>query len=292
MNALSPPDLEFRLGKQIGKTAEFDIYACELPDDRACILKRAVSKKDNGLLDREAYLLRSMHEEALALEDKYAKSPRKKKGKMNYQLVFPNLVASFADPKQGGRMTNIMSFSGICSDISELVPLGHLASREHVYIDRRTSGWILGKLLKLLVFAHNQGIYLGDKLTSDNVLINREQHYVAMFDWSGLSADSSNEFDAMAVTEDVNMSAEIVIQALGGDIESSTIPGSEKRVPRLLADMPEKEKYAIDEYQDAVYELYSGFYESPMDAHTEFYSVVYRIWPRGFHPFTTVPIGR
>lgn len=275
MNTTDPGHIGYRLGALLGSTEEFEIYACEVEGHKACILKLAVTPANNGLLDREALLLRTLTEAAERLELGFGE---RCKGKdwLNYQFVFPRLLDSFIVPIAGDRRVNIMSLSEICSDISELVPLGHIASRDHQRVDPKTSAWILGKLLKTLVFAHSLGIALVGEINGDNILVNRDEHFVCIFDWSG-ALEGPSAVDDEAACVDISLVAIEVIEALGGD--------------RRLETLPESEQLEGNGYAEFIFGLANGVEHSAIEAHRKHYELVRAIWPRGFHPFTAYPVN-
>ena len=272
-----PTGVRYDVIKPLGKTEQFSMHACMLPDGQEAILKIVTDAGDNDLLDREAFLLKSLHSEALELEVAYDEVKKKgSKAKLNYQFAFPQVIESFVIPEQGDRRANILSFANICKELGELVPLEHLRTRAGLRIDPRTSAWILGKLLKIIAFAHNQGIVLGDKITGENILLNKEEHFVALFDWSGLTA-TGESVEVGFVRLDIRAAAEAVITAMGGDFE--------------LRKLPVHEDLVDNGYEEFVFNLMNGDYTSADDAHQEYYKLVRAIWPRGFHTFTAYPVS-
>lgn len=264
------------VGEKLGETEQFRMYKCELAKGKVGILKIATSIAFNGILDREAYILGMLRDEAIRYEKAFAEENPGTKQVLNYQVCFPNLVESFIAEDQGGRRINILDFVLIDDDLSRWVPIAHIASRDHVRVDPRTSAWIIGKLLKLLAFAHDQGVSIG-QLTGENILIERDQHFVAIFDWSQatpgvepLSAEITSKEVAQAATE--------VILALGGD--------------PLTGILPKNEQLVDDRYATYLHQLSLGKKSNAFSAHREFYKLIRSLWPREFHPFTTYNLER
>ncbi|HEU5114525.1 MAG TPA: hypothetical protein VFT82_02035, partial [Candidatus Paceibacterota bacterium] len=246
MNIVSPKGSEYGVGELLGETEEFRLYECVLPDGSPGILKIATTPGHNGVLDREAFILDILRKEAVAVEAEYARVKPDSKKKLNYAFNFPSLVESFISPEQEGRRVLIVHFHEISKELADLAPLGHLASREHVRVDARTSAWILGKLLKILVFAHSLGITFVT-IDGDNILINREEHYVALFDWSKAIRTSRGQRPPSAATRgDIESVAREVVLALGGNPATATIPDD--------PDLP-------DEYRDIVLSIANGGFE-------------------------------
>lgn len=270
MNITSPTGAEYTVAEDpIAETSEFRLYICTLPQGGQGLLKVAVAVEHNHELDREAFVLRSMMESAQEVETEYqATGP--KGGRLNYQFCFPHIVESFVLDEQGGRRVNIMSFSEIVkNDLVELVPLEHLRSEDHVRIDPKTSAWIMGKMLKFLVFTHSIGV-LVNNLSGTNILINRDGHYVAVFDW--LSAKMTDEIDPDDRSNEISMIATEVVLALNGDPETGEIPADDQ--------LPD------DRYANLLKQFINGVYDDALEAHRAFYELIERLWPEGgYHPF-------
>ena len=267
---------KFIVGKKIGETEQFTLYQCGIPNGEVGIIKIANSVAENGLLDREAFILRSLRDEADRCEEEYAKENPGIEKVLNYQICFPNLVDSFVSEEQGGRRINVMSFIHVGDDLGRLVPLGHLVSRDHVRVDPKTSAWILGKLLKILVFAHSQSLSIG-QLTGENILIERDNHFVAIFDWS--QAIFSTDLSSSVTCEEISLATKEVILALGGDPETGELPGDNQ-----LTD---------DRYERYLHSLASGSESNASKAHADFYELIRASlgW-HGYHPFTTYNLER
>ncbi len=264
---------QYPVGKPLGKPDHrFRLYECGLPDElnHTGILKIASEIENNGELDREALALQMMRKEAARLEGEYAKVKKKPEYMMNYQFFFPNLVDTFVCEEQGGRRVNILSFEEIANEREDLVPIAHIVSRDRVRVDPRTSGWILGKLLKLLVFTHPQGI--SGNLLGSNILLNRQQHYVSVFDWTeALLGDAPVSEDV--AREEISQVAREVTLVLGGDPETGEIPPDAQ-----LED---------GRYQEFLSRLVDGEESDAGEAHRQFYELIDELWPRGFHKWST-----
>lgn len=265
---------EYSVGKLLGETEDFRIYECTLSDGGVGILKIAVTCEKNPLLDREAFILRTMRDEALWLESEYEKVKKDPNHALNYQISFPNLIESFLAQDQGMRRINIVNFTAITDDLGCLVPIAHIASRDCVRVDPKTSAWMLGKLLKILVFAHSQGISIG-KVTGDNVLIERKEHYVIIFDWSEARIHSGG-VPAKVTCAEIAQAAGEVILALGGNPSTGEIPAD----PQLVD----------DQYRRLLYRLALSNVSDAASAHEAFYALVRSLWPHEYWPFTSYPL--
>jgi serine/threonine protein kinase len=255
--------------KRIGSTEVFTLYECKLPDSSSGILKIATAKGNNGLLDREAYLLQVMKDEAQKMEEEYGKESGGKKTPLNNHFFFPNLVETFIASDQDNRRASVLNFPDIAKKLSELVPLSYLAS-DHLRVDPRTSAWILGKLLKLLVFTHQQDISLGE-ISSENILINKKNHFVCLFDWTKATI-ASGEISKKVATEEISLVTKEVINILGGSKDGS---------------LPPDEQLTDSRYEDYLKLLISGGESDAYEVHQKFYKLIRDLWPRGYHQFTT-----
>ncbi len=272
MQEIVSPLGTYKTGGQLGGTDAFTLYECVLEDGRPAILKIAKSKGLNGVLDREAFVLQTLQDAADKIEEERAAS---KKSELGYRRFFPRLVENFISTDQGGRRILILDMSYVCEKLSDLAPISRLESRERLRVDPKTSVWILGKLLKLLGFAHYHHVNV--RLAKDNVLLNREQHYVVVFDWSS-SIVSDSLITRSAANEEISQAALITIGVLGGSERAGTIP----KDPDLTDNW----------YRDLLFSLLLCDEKSADDAHTRFYETVRKRWPSQFHPFRAYPIGQ
>lgn len=262
----------YRVGKRLGSTDRYNLYLCQ-PEkaDTPHILKVAAKRTANGILDREAFLLRDMREQAQALEVEYAA-----KGgtiPLNYQLCFPNLVETFIGNDQEGRRISIINFNSV-PNLQTMVPIGRIRTSDHVRVDPKTSAWMMGKLLKALVFAHDQRISVGF-ISGENILIERKEHYVTIFDWTKAKRYTGQVPKKVAAKE-ISQAAIEVIRALGGDPATGVLP--------------EHEQLADDRYAVFLQRLARGAFSDAGAAHTEFYALIRELWPREYYPFTTLPL--
>lgn len=265
----------YTVGKQLGETEQFRIYECEFAEGKVGILKIATEVVFNGILDREAYILETLRNEAIRYEEAFAKENPGTKQMLNYQICFPNIIESFVADDQGGRRINIFNITHVDDDLSRLVPIAHITSRDRVRVDPRTSAWIMGKLLKLLAFAHDQGISIG-QVTGENILVERDEHFVVIFDWS--QADPNADLSSDIFAQEVAQAATEVIRVLGGDPVTGVLP--------------EDEQLVDDRYATHLHELALGKKSNAFNAHRDFYKLIRSLWPREFHPFTSYNLER
>ena len=272
MDILNSPTQAYRVGEKVGETDEFTLYECILPDGKIGILKIATDKKHNGALDREVFVLQTLREQADRVEA-LAAEHEPGKGELGYRHFFPELIEGFISADQGDRYVLILGFSEVADKLSDLTSLEDLVSEERKRVDPKTSVWIMGKLLKLLDFAHRQGVSV--TINSENVLINRDRHKVIVFNWSSSTIVVGPVPDD-AVREEISQAALEVITVLGGNIETGELPANDQLTDGW--------------YQELLWSLACGDKENAGEAHTQFYNLVLPVWPNKFHPFTAFTV--
>jgi len=263
--------------RKVGETKNFNLYFCRSENfpKRQFILKVSKTIAENPALDREAYILHELRIAALRIDAELVDSP------MNYQIGFPEVIDSFISEEQGERRVLVLGFdigkdfknADGEDDLSLLLPISRIRTRNKERVDPKTSAWILGKALKFLVFFHYLGISVGN-LSGGNILIDKE-HYVTFFDWSDVGLDNDGVSSEVACSE-ISRLAREVITLLTGD------PDAEE----LLDD----EHLPDGRYEKFLFALADGKFESAKRAHKEFYELVENMWGRKFHPYTTYPL--
>jgi len=271
MEIRSPSGHIYVIGNELGHTEKFRFYQCTAESSPACILKIARQAIWNGLLDREAFILQLLAEGALELESEYEKVKENDK-KLNYHFFFPKIIETFIAKEQENSRISIMSFAHLADNLSELTPLSHLISRENVYVDPRTSAWIMGKLLTLINFIQGEKILIND-LSGDNIFINRREHYVTIFDWTGAALNIGG-VSKYLIADRIAQIAKGTIRLLGGNPTTKKLPES----PQLIG----------NNYEAYLAELSAGKISSAKEAHQRFYDLVLSAWPREFYQFTTI----
>lgn len=264
-------DKEFTIGTVVAKNALYTVHACiPLHSEIGAIellAQVANGVANNDAITRNAFVLSKLDNAATELETEYAKLG---KGMLNYHLSFPEVydTALFENSK-----ANIVRFRNI-KDVTKVIPLLKVW-KSGLKIDLRTSAWIMGKLLKILAFAHDQDIKV-NTITGNNILIEPDQHYVLLFDWS---RSVLGKVPASTKREEVKMAAQCVVRALGGNLDAARVND---------ADIP---------YTDYLHTLYTRGDSDATKAHRRFYEVVDSlcsnpdsVWKTGFYPFTTAKL--
>jgi len=257
----------YEVGAQVADSGKYRLYLCRQDGtDRQGLLQIATDVKHNGALQRGAFFLRELKERSDELEAEYAKIKDNPKHFLNYDLGFPELVDSFVCQEQGGRQINILALRGI-ADLSRMVPITNITTKDRRRVDARTSAWIMGKSLKLLSFVHDAKISVG-RMDGNNILIEPDEHYVVILDWS--EARTSEAISRETRVQDISQAVKAVVTLLGGNTDSEMMPD----------DVPEA-------YARVLLQFTAGIYPNAATAHQRFYELIDQLWERKFYPFTT-----
>jgi len=260
----------YRTVRQVAESEAYRLYLCtQVETERQYLLQIASAVEYNGEMQRLAFILEKLEVEAERLEKEYEAIKKEPNVMLNYGLGFPELIDSFVYSEQGGRMVNILAFRNV-NKVSQMVPLSNIASKDRQRIDLRTSAWIMGKLLKMLSFAHSQSVSVG-LLSGNNILIEPNEHYVVIFDW--LFARMYQEIPEKIQQTEISEAAKAVFIALGGDPETGLLPEEESDAS----------------YTAYLQRLVSGDEKNAQKAHKDFYDLVDKLWVREYHPFTSKP---
>jgi hypothetical protein len=262
----------YRLTQYLGSHTHFRLYKGVSDEDAQLeyVCKIASASAYNDVLNREAFFLDDFREEALAID--VMRSSDGGKDPMNYQYLAPKLEDSMIVSTQGDRRVNVYSFD-VTHSLGELVPLSMVRTRDRVRIDLKTSAWLLGKYLKMLAFTHSIGVKIGN-LGLSNLLAERNNHLVAVFDWTRAKRSGG------------------VISAVDATFEIRAVASA---VRALLLDLndevPESEQDSSGRYLEYVTNLAYGRHADAVRAHAEFYELVESLWGRTYHPWSTLPLN-
>lgn len=131
----------------------------------------------------------------------------------------------------------------------------------------------MGRLLKLLAFVHDEGIAVR-ALEGNNILLELEQHFTVVFDWSSSQTHQSGVPKDLR-KNDIAGAAKAVFKAIGGNPESGEIvtpPGDERRYTEFLWNLATRREASAER------------------AHEQFYKLIRELFGREFHEFTTLPL--
>lgn len=276
-NTVRAPDgTVYDIIELLGENENFRFYGVlsEKYPNQSMILKIVTDKAKNYVLEREAFLLTEMSAEAERIDGLYAKEYDGKK--LNYQIGFPKLIDNFVSSEQDDRRILTLQLT-MNESLSEIVPINMIRDVDKARVDPKTSVWILGKMLKIIAFAHDQLYSTVGNLDSENIFIVKDNHLVAIFDWSQAIIHTSSLSQKTAMDE-LRKAVKSVILLLGGDPETGTIPDHEQLEGEGVR------------YRELLKSLLTNDFASVYDAHHHFYEAVEEIWERRYHPFSTVPI--
>ncbi|MEK9182302.1 MAG: hypothetical protein AAB781_01785 [Patescibacteria group bacterium] len=262
---------QYYVSDLVAETPIYRLYLCSqdgaMPKN---LLQIAIGIENNGELDRSVYFLRTLLLHAENLEEEYARVKTDQKDMLNYQFCLPEPVDSFLHEEQGGRRINILGFRNV-DDVRLMVPLHNIVHRDQRRVDLRTSVWIMGKLLKILAFAHDASVSVGE-ISLGNILIEPDRHYVVVFNWA--SAQKYNDgVPSSVIREEIKLAAQCVIETLGGGDQIIPDDGSEQHASYI--------KYLEN--------LARNGDQNAEETHYSFYQLVDGLWPRGYHHFTSLP---
>lgn len=267
MNLCNGPE-NYSVGKLIFNTEHFRLYICKVEKTgKNCLLQISSDVEHNGKIELAAFVLGQLRHYSDSIETEYALTHPNEK--VNYDRLFPTVYASFISKEQGERRVNILHFKDM-DDIFSLVPLTNLLEKDKLRISLETSGWILGRLLKLLSFVHECGYSI--EISGDNVLIVPDNHYVVVPDWSKVLVHGKS-VPRQIQSSNVRSAAMAVFTAIGGNSDGS---------------------YAYSETND--YIKYIGGLaidgEAPaIKAHQDFYEIAHQVFGKKFFPFQAFPIN-
>lgn len=274
---ISNGDRVYKKGQLVGENEKFRLYTCiDLATGKECLFQIAADISYNGDLSRNAYILKELERASAEIEGEYAKVKDDQNVMLNYQLLFPELVDSFISSSQGDRKVNILAFRHV-EKVGDIIPLINITEKDKLRVDLRTSAWIMGRLLKLIGMAQNEGISTASILGDENILIVPDQHYVIIFDWS--AAKTYQNAEAYPLEEkriEISMATKAVIKVLGGNINTGHFPNDGEE--------------EFERYTKHLLRLETGVIASAEKAHQQFYNLIDQLWERKFHPFTTKPL--
>ncbi len=261
---------EYQVGKLVAQAETYRLYLCEDGESNQFLLQVAAKAEHNARLERAAFILSELKQTSDFLEAEYAKTSDRRP--LYYHRLFPMLVDGFVFEAQGRRRVNILAFKDV-GTITEMVPLSNLREKDGLRIDLETSAWIMGRLLKLLALSHGQKIAV-TLLSGNNILINPKRHFAVVFDWSSASIHPQ-EIPFESRKNDIATAAQAVFAAIGGD--------------------PRTQEYAYTTAENLRYIQFLGRLANRGEgnaerAHTNFYTLVYNLFGRGFKPFNTLPL--
>lgn len=272
-HVIRSPTTTYEVGQLLGRTPAYAVYLVQAVDSQhEYLLKIATDVRHNGLLDREAFLLGEVWREIGRRDAVHAAETNESK-RLGYHRCFPQLVESFLVPAQGNRRVSIIAIHGN-EPFSSLVPIEQWRTREQVRLDPKSSAWIMGRLLKILTLTQPFGVAIG-RLDGSNVLVNPVEQHLTVFDWTA-ARHHSGGLPLETARKEISAVATQVWFALGGDLETDSLPQSDQLPDRRYAEFLKR--------------LMDSRVSDPVLAGVDFYELIRELWGRSFHQFTTYPL--
>lgn len=261
------------------ETKTYRLYVTKLPTGQLGLMKISLTEEFNYILKKEINILESMQ----VMADDYDQSMIKSNNAPPYYgATFPKVIEKMdAD----GRVAVFLGYNECIESYKQLMPLSIITEKERT--DLKTAHWILGKLLKILVFFHNWGMnYAITAVNTSNVLIETDLHGVFVLDFSEAIKKPGEE----ERINDIRLAAKLAWEIAGGTEESEP--------PHDLSIMS-KENYV--KYVSFIRRLMNGETKGAYEEQMAIYELSDEIWPkipkpsgapglkRQFHKFCTYP---
>lgn len=188
------------------ETKIWRLYVADLPSGQRGLMKvnRPDVEGSFEALEREVRMLHTLHQIAEEVDAEWTKNPNKPFHGANFPIVLETLQP------EDNKLVVFLGYHDSIATYRQLTPLSLIAATERV--DMQTGTWMLGKLLKTLVFAHDLGMTLGLTDTS-NIFVETSVHGVLVFDLTNANDDAS----ADEMKAEVSAAARIIWQVVGGD---------------------------------------------------------------------------
>ena len=261
----------YEVGKKIATDALSSWYLCRDAADTELLLRITTDVEHNGAMEREAFVLRFLMAQSDAYKQKYESDPEFE-DMQPFDWLFSNLVETFACDEQGGRQINVFKIKDL-KDIGALVPIASIRKKK-LTVDLKTSVWMVGKLLKLLGFVHENGVIAGE-IKPGKVLIDRDSHRVILIDWTN-AVLCDGKMSREKTRNNISEAAQAVLKgALSCDDVTNCTTSDE----------------AEQEYTDIVKSIAIGGFSDAGKAHVKLYDIVKKLWGISYHPFTTINTG-
>lgn len=279
----------YTIGDVVAENKDYRLRKCwETITGRELLLQIANDISKSAGLSRNAWILTKLANSAEEIDEKRNTESKKPLG---FKYGFPELLDSaivsidslitirddivdWGD--QRTRQVNVLGFRNVNSLVN-IIPLVKLW-KDSLRVDLRSSAWMLGKLLKLISFAHSNQFEIGD-ISGNNILIDPNNHYIIAFNWANAIIHEDG-VPSSIVKQEIKKAASLIIKALGEDL-SLTIVNDADNV-----------------YVDYIKHLATNGESDTFEAHKTFYEIVDSlcnnpdsVWKPGFYKFTTLKRG-
>lgn len=264
----SPRGFEYKLLGKVGSTERYNLYSCLSPSGRMCVFKIAATSDFNQQLEHETTVLRLMKAKEEEIEAQ--RSPHERP--YGFHNFFPEVIESFISKSQGERRISILGFPTSIETTAQLTPISNLLEVEKVRLDPKSIAWIFGKSLKTLGFSNDCGIS-NNWVSGSNILIERTHHGVFFFDWTLATIYPDGVVPRSVSASQIAQASSWALALLKGSLEEGEVPRSDQ-----LQD---------NRFVDFLMQAANGKMTDGTKACNQFYKLIYELWPRGYHPFTS-----
>lgn len=252
---------EYTLGELINQNSRYSVYRCTNAENRELLVIVGV---DNSVTKNE-FILRKLKKESDRIEKESGQE-------YNYDLGFPDIIDSMTNKTN----FTIVGFKGVES-LESVIPLVKF-QKSNMRVDLRTSAWIMGKLLKIVAFAHDLNIKIG-KINGNNILIQPDFHYVIVFDWSFATVGQKavgQRIPSSEVRSEIQAAAQVVIKALGGDLERVIEHETDRQYTSYIKSLATNGAISAQKAHKELYKIIDSLCENPNS-----------VWESGFYKFTS-----
>ncbi len=254
--------------RRFGSNDSINYHLCLDQNGKQLILAIASSISQNGKVDQYEYLLSRLEEAS----NRYQKLYNQKVGDgrlLHYDWLFPKVVESFMHlDRKGQRQLVVLDFPDAnLEGATALLEIVRTGKR----VDLRTSAWIMGRMLKLSGFLHENNIYC--PMVLQEFLIIPDEHRLILLDWTQATLERilSETYSRYSIQQ----AAECTLRLLGATHHDG--------IWSYDYEIAESER----PYLECLTELHRGTISEGNLAHQQFYAVVHSIWKKEFYPFTT-----
>ena len=266
---------QYFLKKQVAKGETFNLHLVTDENGTERLLSIAATAFRNGAMDLEAFVLKSLAAKTAKRRESGSYDPKMQP----LEWHFPTVIETFPFVEQDNRHVTILGFVDLVN-VGGLLALPQIRSKNFV-VDLKTSVWMVGKLLKMLRFAHENGISVG-RITPNRVLLGveserrSETHRVILMDYTHAKIHESGVVPREVARREISDVAETMMSAaLFCDSSVDLVVAEEEKA-----------------YAEILHALRGGTYADATKAHVEFYRVARELWGSAYHPFTVKQFTR
>lgn len=253
---------DIQIGEIVARYPEYKLRSCSRNDGHECLLQIANDASNNAHLVYNAWIINKFHG--------FAKECDPDSTKYGYVYGIPEIIdSSILGPDQGNRAANILGFRNV-EKISSVIPI--IKACQDYRIDLQSSAWIMGKLLKLIAFANTHNYNIGN-ISGNNILIEPNEHYVIIFDWSGVVLHEDG-VPVSIIRDEIKAAAKVVLRLLDDPAKSRTNDCDDVYINHLIHLATDGEEVAISAHKN-FYEIVDSLCADPNS-----------VWNFGFHKFS------